>query len=196
MKTATTATEVETPHGTLYVAVRMAQEDSYHETGQGYVTVLRPRLFVSTSPDFEAQPSAAEHWVIRGRKYGVQKVYVFNERHVEAGTDPWWGDHKDWDGDGYRNDRGGEVEWRTPTRTLLENTVKAAMNTYIAEHPEWAQLSVWLRHTYEANRLRDKVADLQAEIAKKVAEAEELNAKRVEIAEALSPATLDSVIPD
>jgi len=193
MKTETTATEIETPLGTLYVAVRFAREDSWHDSEQGYVTEMRPRVFVSSSPDFEADTKAAEHWTIRGREYGVQAVFYF-QPPTPYNKNHWHADHKDWRGDGYLNDRGIKLDWSTATSKLIDETVRTALDTFAAEHPDWAELSKWLRLAAEENKLRADAIALRRQADKMIEQANAVASKATPLYRAVSPKLLDTVI--
>jgi hypothetical protein len=189
MKTETTPVPVDTPLGTLYVAIRRAREDSYHETGRGRVTVLRPRLFVSTAPEFEARPDASEHWVIRGRKYGVQKVFYTRD----TPNNVWHHDNRDWSGDGYRDDRNGEVNFRTATHNAIDGAVTAGLDVFATLHPQWAQVSEYLEHHAEAESAASKALTLRHEANKHEARGELAEAEALTVI-AGAPAELRSLI--
>lgn len=165
MRTETTATEVETPRGSLYVTVRHARLDEWHEHGKGNTSALRPRLFVSSAPEFEAGPSASEHWKIRGRMYGVQRVLYFHDR-TEHGDDRWHKDNRDWSGDGYRDDRNGQVKFMSATWDAIDAAVTAGMDAFTELHPAWVQLSEYLYYTGVADSERNKAEGLRNDAAR------------------------------
>lgn len=163
MKTETTPVPVHTPLGTLYVAIRRAREDSWHETGKGNVTALRPRLFVSTAPEFEAEPSASEHWTIRGRRYGVQCVFYFHDTPRFAHGDTWHKDNQAWSGDGYRDDHNGPIKFQSATWGAIDAAVRTGLDAFTAMHPRWAQLSEYLTHDSDAKSAASEAEQLRRE---------------------------------
>lgn len=156
--TQTTPVQVETKYGTLYIAVASADPHSYHDTERGNVTDLRPEVWVASTPEFEANPRAEQHWTIRGRAYAVHYHVIREER----GDGTWHRSHTPYNG-GFRNDRGGSVEFRTATYDLMWDAVITALDAFAASHPGWEDVSRYLLFSRDAERAEYRAANARKE---------------------------------
>lgn len=166
MRTQTSPVLVETKYGTLYVAVASADRRSYRDMKRGDVTDLRPEVWVSTTPQFDADPGAEQHWTIRGRAYAVRCDVIFEER-----TDGTWHRIRTPYAGGFRNDRRGEVEFGTKTFDLMWEAVVTALDAFAARHPGWEDVSRYLLFSGDAARAESRAADARKEAAKHDADA-------------------------
>jgi hypothetical protein len=157
MRTQSTPVAVETQFGTLYVAVACADPHSYHDSERGNVTDLRPELWVATDAGFEADPGAADHWTIRGRAYALH-YQVIRERGE------WHRNHAPYGG-GFRNDRRGQVEFRTKTWDQMWAATIEGLNAFHQRTPGWEGLSVYMLHAADESGARGR-----AETARREAE--------------------------
>lgn len=173
--------ELETPLGKLYVSVIDASEYHYYRTGHGKVTELRPRVRVGTDPAFETDhTSGAQHWTIRRRAYTVHRTFYFNDlSHIEysngANGDRWHKESAPHQG-GYRNDRGGQVEFDTATYNQINDAVITALDKFAEGNPQWADMSVLLLLRIKRNRELSKAAQAHKEAEAAEAEASKLAA--------------------
>lgn len=197
MKVDTDPIKLDTPLGALYVAVTTAKEDSFHDRGRGLVTELRPRLWVSTTPDFEADPHHAEHLTIRGRAYAVLRSFYFHDlshitydNGVNAGR--WHRESAPHRG-GYRTDRGAPVEFRTATYELIDDTVTAALDAFAAAHPQWGELSCYLLLISQHRSEQGTAAVLRSQAAEHEARAVELYREAEPLINALPEALTDLI---
>ena len=169
MNPESTPHKVDTPYGVLYIAVMRSEEHSFHDSERGNVTELRPRIRVASDSLFEADPSDADHWTIRGRAYAVHETYQFNaapttyrngftERHWRSGDTPYRG--------GFRNDKRRPVEIRTATYDLMEKAVTDALDSFAADHPDWAKFSEYLYWEGKKGSARMRVIQAQEECRK------------------------------
>lgn len=157
MRTQSTPVAVETKFGSLYVAVACADPREYHEMGRGNVVDLRPELWVATDAGFEGDPNAADHWTIRGRAYALHY-------HVVRERGEWHRSHTPYNG-GFRNDRRGQVEFRTKTWDQMWEATVEGLNTFHKRTPGWEGLSVYMLHA--AN---ERIEQDRAETARREAE--------------------------
>ena len=162
MITESTPVCVDTPLGPLHVAVMHAERRSWHEVGKGDVTALRPMLRVATDPTFEADPNHADHFTYRRRAYAVHYEVYCEERNGErwhrGGRAPYAG--------GFRNDRRGEVEWRTATFDALWQAVTAGLDAFAAATPGWEGLSRYMLLHSEVSAATSEAADLRRKAEK------------------------------
>jgi len=175
MQTITTPLRYDTPHGTLYLAVTTAMPDNFHEVdGRGDVTELRPRVHVATNPDFEANPNHPDHWTIRRRAYALAATFYLHDlSHVRYSNGytggRWHTNSRTGLAGGYVNDRGNKVEYQSATYDLMDKAVTDTLDAFHAEHPQWVELSIYLRLAAdhdsamkEADRLRKEADEAQA----------------------------------
>ncbi|MET9119900.1 hypothetical protein [Streptomyces sp. NPDC004528] len=167
MNSETTPVTVETRYGKLFVAVIPALEKKYHSTERGNVTDLYPRVRVASDPTFEANSGHVDHWTIRGRAYAVHQTVYFDDlsdREWASGTnlDLWHSEASGY-GEGFRNDRRGQVEFRTKTYDLMRQAVADALDVFSEEHQGWEDFSIYLlKARYRRNEL-DQAARLRRE---------------------------------
>lgn len=155
--TQSTPVAVSTKLGKLYVAVATADPESYHETERGNVTNLRPELWVATDMEFDADPNAADHWTIRGRAYAVHY-------HIVRARGEWIRSHTPYAG-GFRNDRKGQVEFRTKTWDLMWEALTEGLDAFAEAHPGWEELSLYMLHSANESSARGKAAEARREAA-------------------------------
>lgn len=185
MNTQTTPVQVETPYGTLFVAVAAADRHSYYDMERGSVTELRPEVWVASNSDFQGDPGAEQHWTIRGRAYAVHYHMIREERRIGH-----W--HKSFtpDAGGFRNDRRAPVEFGTPTWDKMWDALTTALDDFAARHPEWENISRYLRFHHDAESAADRAADARREAAKHDAEAEEHRSRAAHFASAVQGSSI------
>lgn len=183
MQTKTTPIKTTTPYGALYIVVSRAERHSYHVTGRGNVTDLRPFLRVASDSTFEADPNAKDHWTIRRRSYGVHYSIYFEDRtHIQYAATDRQGERWHYNGapyrGGFRNDMRNPVEFHTKTWVLMWDAVTGALDAFAEQHPGWQDLSRYLLirseqagHEFNATRLRSEAAECDAKALKSVGEA-------------------------
>lgn len=197
--TETTPITIDTPHGKLYIAVARAKEDSYHDFERGNVTDLHPLVRIATDPTFEADPNHADHWEIRRRNYAAhQTLYWHDLSHTSYATgtnlDFWHSERNPYNG-GFRNDRRGQVEFRTKTYDMMRQTVADALDEFDKTHPGWKELSVYLLLHAKLTRELDEAYTLRKEADEHEDKAKVLTAQAQPMFDAL-PDTLRALIRD
>ncbi len=168
MNPESTPHKLDTPYGVLYVAVMRTKEDSFRDTERGNVMELRPRVRVASDVCFEANPAAASHWTIRGRAYAVHRTYTFQDlahitynNGVNAGR---WHPENNPNHGGFRNATRKPVEFRTPTYDLMETAVTDALDSFAADHPDWAVFSEYLYRAAKEGSARMEAAQAKREL--------------------------------
>lgn len=184
--TQSTPVVVDTTFGKLYIAVANADPRSYHDSDRGNVTDLRGELWIATDAGFDADPNAADHWTIRGRAYAVHY-------HVVKYRGEWLRSHTPYNG-GFRNDRRGQVEFRTKTWEQMWDAVESALNAFDKQHPGWEDLSRFMLHQSDEGSARGKAADARREAGKHDETAEGHRAVK-EAAGKSVPASLLALLP-
>lgn len=167
---------ISTPYGALYLSIRRARQDHFHEEGRGDVTELVPRIRVASDASFEADPNATDHWTIRARAYAVHNVYYFKDlTHVEYSDgrrgDRWHAEDAPYRG-GFRNDRRQPVDFRTATWDLMDKAVTAALDSFAADRPEWGRYSEYLYQRAQEETARMEIVQLESELDRKRGEAD------------------------
>ncbi len=177
---------IDTTFGKLYIAVANADPKSYNDSERGDVTDLRGELWIATDAGFDADPNADDHWTIRGRAYAVHY-------HVVKYRGEWLRSHTPYDG-GFRNDRRGQVEFRTKTWEQMWEAVEGALNTFDRQHPGWEDLSRFMLHQSNEDGARGDAitARREAEQHDRTAEG---HCARKETAGKLVPASLLALLP-
>lgn len=159
MKTLTIPVTLDTTYGPLYIAVSPARRHSYHDMKRGNVTDLRPMLRVAADPEFTGDASAAEHWTIRRRAYGVHWRIFFEDRtrieYADGRRGERWHRERPYDG-GFRTDHGGSVEFGAKTWALMWAAVTAALDAFDAAHPGWGDLSRYLMHVADRDQAQSE----------------------------------------
>jgi hypothetical protein len=138
------------------------------------VTALRPRIRVATDPTFEADPAADDHFIIRGRAYAVHRSFYFQANHHTG--DPWQMEDAPYRG-GYRNDRRAPVEFSQKTWDVINAAVIAALDAFVADHPEWRHFSEYLYWDGKENAARAEARDLERQARERLVKAAEYLAK-------------------
>jgi hypothetical protein len=156
--TQSTPVSVDTKFGKLYLAVATADARNYHDMKRGNVTDLRPELWVATDAGFDADPSAADHWTIRGRAYAVHY-------HIIRDRNEWIRSHVPYAG-GFRNDRRGQVEVRTKTWDLMWDALTEGLDAFAKAYPGWEELSRYMLHSSDEDRARRKAEEARREAVK------------------------------
>ena len=193
-KTPTTPVAMHTRYGLLYVAVIEADRHSYRDTDRGDVTDIRPRVRVATDPTFDADPTHAHHWTIRGRAYAVHNTYYFQDlTHVKYSPGSFgkrWHKESSPHRGGLRNDGGHQVPYGTTTFDQMTAAVVTALDAFADVHPGWTDLSRYLLHRSDA-----AMASFRAAEARKEAdEHEETAAAHADAAHAVGASVPDSLI--
>lgn len=191
MNPETSPVVVDSPYGKLYVAVIRAEEDRIHDSERGWVTELRPRVRVASDPGFEADPSHADHWTIRGRAYAVhQTVYRHDLRHVVYGNGAnggLWHTQESPHRGGFRNDKRRQVEFRTPTWDLMRNTMHAALDEFHRTNKGWEEFSTYLLLKGKRDSEVNEAVRLRAEASEHETRAVRLAGEMAPIFDRLSP---------
>lgn len=185
MNPETVPVKIDTEHGPLYVAVMEAREDSFHDSERGNVTEVRPRVRVASDPTFEADPQADDHWTIRRRAYAVHQTFYLWDRTMHANGDLWHKESSPYAG-GYRNDRRGQVEFRTATWELMHMATVKALGEFAAQYKGWEELSRYLLVKHKHDREIYQVVDLRAQASKHEAAAVKLAGEMAPVFDGLS----------
>lgn len=169
MNTETTPITMTTPLGPLYLAVMCADRYSYHSMDRGNVTDLRPMVRVATDSTFDADPTHADHWTIRGRAYAVHYEIFFEDRtKIEYANgyqgERWHRERTPYAG-GFRKDNGGHVPFGTATWDVMWKTLSDALDTFDANTPGWQDLSRYLLLRGDQHTEEHKAAELRREAA-------------------------------
>ena len=152
---------------TFKVEILSAVEESRHRQDP----LIFPCLRITTFNTYDD----ADVIRIRGREYRVDDVSRWEQ--YEQGEPRWGRDHRTYGDRGYINERGGTVEWSTPTRKLLEGLVQRAREVFVDEHPDWTRRSFQRRLTWMIRSEEQKATQARDEARKHDAVAAELRAE-------------------
>lgn len=200
MKMPTRPITLHTEYGALFVSVVAAIEQRHYDVDERRdVVTIQPQVYVSSTPEFAADPQTEDHWVIRKRRYAVLHKFRFHDLSHLANADGVPGNR--WhmedtpDRGGYRNDRHAPVQVLSATWDLMDAAVTDALDAFDSAHPAWRDLSLYLWHKERQASAELKAARLRTELAKAEEKAQRYDEQGTAVA-ANTPAYLTALITD
>jgi hypothetical protein len=151
------------------VQVLPAVDDSGRRLDGTPVSYRHPAMRVTTSRDGESVTGHREFVTLRGRRYSLDEVYVWEVYELSS---RWGGSHRTHSGRGFQTEGGAPLDWRNPTRLKLRAIEMRVRDRFVAEHPEWERISVRLRLAELVHQAEDRAANLrmQADVQQVAAE--------------------------
>ncbi|MGW6600575.1 hypothetical protein [Streptomyces sp. NPDC055036] len=146
--------EYEIAGGKVYIRVLMAERKVFQRwDGDASLPAeeIQPRVHVSTDPEWKGNVDLG-FVKVRGRKYGIEQISKRLPDTDRPDSDDRWSHERSYFG-GYRNDRGGSVDYRAKAWDSLEGIEREALDRFHEERPKWVKDSTRKLFEYERNHL-------------------------------------------